>query len=82
MDDTEGFWAAYATELEQARFSLIAAQLLAEEISEKMTLDELREYRHRHRKHIRACHQHLHRAEKLRKKVDRYEKKVNNGNGR
>lgn len=66
----------YDEEMTLAKFSLIAAQLLAEEVSEELSLEDLKDLRTRHRKHIRAFNMHLRRATKLRKKAERYERKA------
>ena len=75
MEGTEELWDAYWTEVEFARFSLIAAQLLLEETEKPMSREDLNSYRRRHSKHLRACYRHLRKAERIRKKIARFEKK-------
>ena len=81
MEGTEEFWDEYWTALEQAKFSLIAAQLLMEEAEKTDDIPTLRDYQRRHKKHIRACYAHLRRAQRFRKKIERFEKKARKING-
>ncbi|QCG77551.1 hypothetical protein SEA_DIZZYRUDY_55 [Microbacterium phage DizzyRudy] len=81
MEGTEEFWDAYYTELERARFSLIAAQLLAEEAEKIEDIPTLRDFKRRHGKHIRSVYRHLRLAAKFRKKIERFEKKASKANG-
>lgn len=76
MEGTEELWDQYWTEMEASKFSIIAAQLLLEEAEKPMSTDDLRDYKRRHAKHIRACHQHLRRAKRLRRKIERLERKA------
>ena len=77
MEGTEELWDQYWTEMVASKFSIIVAQLLLEEAEKPMTTDDLRDYMRRHAKHIRAGHQHLRRAKRLRKKIERIERKAN-----
>lgn len=77
MEGTEEFWDAYWTEIESAKFSLIAAQLLLEETDKPMTRQDLISYKRRHAKHLRVCYRHLRKAARLRKRIERFERKHN-----
>lgn len=77
----EELWTAYFDEIEKSKFSIIAAQLLLEEMDKEMTVDDLRDYKRRHARHIRTSNQHLRKAKRYRRKVIRIEEKARKANG-
>lgn len=77
MGATEELWELYRGHIENAKFSLIAAQLLLEEAEKDMSLEDLKDYARRHKRHLRAMYQHLRQAKKIRKTIRKIERKMN-----
>lgn len=75
MAGTEDLWKQYWNEIEQAKFSAIAAGLLHDEMAGVMTLKEAKALKKRHDRHIRASGKHLNRAKKIRRKIKMIEER-------
>lgn len=78
MPETEELWDAYWTEVESSKFSVIAAQLLYEEMKKMVEIENLTEfksYNKRHNRHIRASNKHLRKARRIHRKILRIERK-------
>lgn len=74
----DDLWTARYHELELAQFSLIAANLLIQEIDEKeMSLEDLKDFRARHKRHIQAANRHRRKSERIGRKLARIQKKEN-----
>lgn len=74
MTGTEDLWKQYWHEIEMAKFSVIAAGLLHDEMANKvMTLREAKTLKRRHDRHTRASIKHLNRAKKVRRQIKKIE---------
>ena len=77
MDGTEDVWAEWNAEMDKAKFSLIAAELLLEEF-ENIDIDDwktLKDYKRRHKLHIRAANHHRRRASRIMRRIERRQRK-------
>jgi len=70
-------WKEFYDEMEKSAFSLIAARLLHEEITDDMDFRTRIEFTRRHDRHIRASRRHLRKAKRIRTKIKRYDEKQN-----
>lgn len=71
-DDLHKEWQA---EIELAKFSLIAAQLLCEELDKDMSVADRLSYKKRHKKHLQGMYFHLRKAKRISRTIRRIEKR-------
>jgi hypothetical protein len=69
-------WREHWEHIAEAKFSLIAAQLLHDEIDNVTCRKDARDFKRRHNRHIRAGMRHLRKAKRIRAKIRRYEGKL------
>lgn len=75
MEGTDILWDEWQHQLMLARFSAIAASLVMEEMPKIKNRQDLKDYQKRFNLHIRASQRHTRQAEKIRRQIQRIERK-------
>ena len=75
MGVTDILWDEWRHQLMLARFSAIAASLIMEEMPKITERADLKDFQLRFNRHIRASKMHTRQAEKIRRQIQRIERK-------